>query len=140
MKNHSTKRIKELTDELQNEKRRVNELSKDKSEKEREIQILHAQLDSIQTKQVSTSTSQQSHQVLQVPIQRLTEENAQLRQQQEVTNAHAVSNGDGINIQLHVLNEQIKKLSVDNANLDKKANRYESLTDEIQKQKDDLTR
>ena len=147
LKTNSMKRMKELTDELQKEKRRINDLTREKTDKEREIQILHAQLDSIQHKQpVSNAPQQQQQQTqaLQLQLQRVTEENLHLRQQltqqQENVAAQANNTGDAGNVQFRVLSEHMKKLSVDNANLDKKASRFESLAGEAQKQKDDLIR
>lgn len=138
------KRMKELTDELQKEKRRVNDLTREKSEKEREIQILHAQLDSAQHKQPVSNVQQHQNQTLQVQLQRVTEETIHLRQQltqqQELAVSHVSDTGDAGNVRLRVLSEQMRKLSVDNANLDKKASRFESLAEEAQKQKDDLIR
>ena len=140
------KRMKELTDELQKEKRRVNDLTREKSDKEREIQILHAQLDSAQHKQPVSNVQQQQHQnqTLQLQLQRVTEETIHLRQQltqqQELATAHVSNNADTGNVQLRVMSEHMKKLSVDNASLDKKASRFESLAEEAQKQKDDLIR
>ncbi len=83
MKTNSMKRIKELTDELNTEKRRSNELVKEKADKEREIQILHAQLDSVQYKHEPTASavSQQKLHTLELQLQRVTEENIRLNQQ-----------------------------------------------------------
>jgi len=131
------KRIKELTDELNTEKRRNNELLKDKSDKEREIQILHAQLDSIHHKHEPTSShsSQQKLQTLELQLQRITEDNIRLNQQFTTSNTD-----DSSNIKVQVLSEQIKKLSVDNGNLEKKAHSKELLAKEAQKEKEDLIR
>jgi hypothetical protein len=135
------RRIKELTDELNTEKRRNNELLKDKSDKEREIQILHAQLDSIHHKHEPTSShsSQQKLQTLELQLQRITEDNIRLNQQlsQQLTTSNT---GDSSNIKVQVLSEQIKKLSVDNGNLEKKAHSNELLAKEAQKEKEDLIR
>jgi hypothetical protein len=135
------KRIRELTDELNKEKHRNNDLLKDKSDKEREIEILHAQLDSIHHKHESTSSShpQQKLQTLELQLQRITEDNIRLNYQ--LSQQLPTSNiGDSSNIKVQVLSEQIKKLSVDNANWEKKANSNELLAKEAQKEKEDLIR
>jgi chromosome segregation ATPase len=137
------KRLKELTDELNTEKRRNNDLLKEKSDREREIQILHAQLDSIQYKPEPTSPhSQQNIQTLELQLKRVAEENIhlnhQLAQQQQLTTSNLTNTGDLSNMKVQVLSEQIKKLSVDNANLEKKANSNESLAKEAQKEKERL--
>ena len=143
------KRLKELTDELNTEKRRINDLLKEKNEKERDIQILHAQLDAVQHKQQAAPSNSkpqpqnQEVQQLQVQLQRLTEENQRLTKQvaQQSASSNATSNGgDSNNAQVRVLSEQMKKLSVDNATLDKKAKSLESRVEEAQKQNEDLTR
>ena len=133
MKSNSMKRVKDLTDELNEEKRRNNELLKDKTVKEREIQLLRVQLDATQQNKSQTNQSQQQLQTLQVQLQRLTEENLRLTQQQ-------LQSIDPSNAQLQVLSEQIRKLSVDNANLEKKLHSHENIVQEVQKEKDDLTR
>ena len=62
MKNNALKHIQELTDELNNEKRRINDLIKEKNEKDMNIQILHTQLDSLQHQQQPTQLHpQQQH-------------------------------------------------------------------------------
>jgi beta-galactosidase/beta-glucuronidase len=138
------KRVKELTDELNTEKRRINVFLKEKSDKEKEIQILHAQLDTIQHKQQPSQIHPPQNQTLQLQLQRLTEENIhlnqQLTQQQQLTASSLINNGDSTNVQVRVLSDQIKKLSVDNANLEKKANSNELLAKEAHKEKDDLIR
>jgi chromosome segregation ATPase len=146
MKNNSMKRIKELTDELNTEKRRNNDLLKDKSDKEREIQILHAQLDSVLHKHEPTPSvvhPQQKLQTLELQLKRITEENIhlnhQLSQQQQQQFA-APNPGDSSNMKVQVLSEQIKKLSVDNANLEKKVNSNELLAKETQKEQQNLIR
>jgi hypothetical protein len=145
MKNNSMKRIKELTDELNTEKRRNNDLLKDKSDKEREIQILHAQLDSVLHKHESTPSvvhPQQKLQTLELQLKRITEENIHLNHQlsQQQQQFAAPNPGDSSNMQVHVLSEQIKKLSVDNANLEKKAHSNELLAKEAQKEHQNLIR
>ncbi len=140
------KRVKELTNELNTEKRRNNDLLKEKSDKERELQILHAQLDSVQRKPESTQVhpQQQKLQTLELQLKRLTEDNIhlnqQLAQQQQLTTSSLVNNGDSSNLKVQILNDQMKKLSVDNANLEKKANSNELLVKEAQKEKEDLIR
>jgi len=126
VKNNSMKRIKELTDELNTEKRRNNDLLKDKSDKEREIQILHAQLDTIQHQQEPTPAHpQQKIQTLELQLKRITEENIhlnhQLSQQQQLAASNLTNTDNSSNMRVQVLSEQIKKLSVDNANLEKKS-------------------
>jgi hypothetical protein len=139
------KHIKELTDELNIEKRRNNDLLKEKNDKEREIQILHAQLDSVQHKHEPTSAHpQQKIQTLELQLQRITEENIHLNhrlaQQQQLPASNLTNTGDSSNIQVQVLSEQIKKLSVDNAHWEKKAHSNELLAKEAQKEKEDLIR
>ena len=142
MKNNSMKRVKELTDELNTEKRRNNELSKEKTDKDREIQILHAQLDSVHHKHEPTKVDSQKLQTLELQLKRITEENMHLNQQltQQLTTSSFIHTGDSSTAKVQVLSEQIKKLSVDNANLEKKAHSNELLAKEAQKEKEDLIR
>ena len=145
LKHNSGKRVKELTAELNAEKRRNNELLKEKADKEREIQILHAQLDSTHHKVESTSSSkgnpQQKLQALELQLQRVTEDNIHLTQQlAQQTASTLTSTSDAGNMKVQVLSEQIKKLSVDNANLEKKAHSNELLAKEAHKEKEDLIR
>ncbi|CAF3407819.1 unnamed protein product [Rotaria sp. Silwood1] len=148
MKNNAMKRVKELTDELNTEKVRNNVLLKEKSEKEREIQQLHAQLDSVHHKHESINAHpQQQHQQIQkleLQLQRVTEENIhlnhQLAQQQQLAASNLIHTGDASNLKIQVLSDQIKKLSVDNGHLEKKAKSNELLAKEAQKEKEDLIR
>ncbi|CAF1140892.1 unnamed protein product [Adineta steineri] len=142
MKTNSGKRLKELTDELNTEKRRNNDLVKEKAEKQREIQMLHAQLDSVQHKTDSTQAHQPQQQKLELQLKRLTEENLRLNQQltQHLTTSNVTNTGDASNMKFQVLSEQMKKLSVDNANWEKKAHSNELLAKEAQKEKEDLIR
>jgi hypothetical protein len=144
LKNNSIKHIKELTVELNAEKRRNNDLLKEKIDKEREIQILHAQLDSTQQKTESSSSKvhpQQKLQTLELQLQRVTEDNILLTQQlAQHTASNLINTNDAVNMKLQVLSEQIKKLSVDNANWEKKANSNELLAKEAHKEKEDLIR
>ncbi|CAM4764507.1 unnamed protein product [Rotaria magnacalcarata] len=146
LKVNAMKRIQELTDERNNDKRLINELLKEKNEKEINIQVLHAQLNACQHPQ------QQIHKY-EAEYQRLTEENMQLKQrlthqqqhfqqqQQQYSSLNIMNNnGDATNIQLRVLSEQTKKLSVDNANLEKQISAKDQLIKEVQKEKDDLLR
>ncbi|CAF3327086.1 unnamed protein product [Rotaria socialis] len=146
LKTNAMKRIQELTDERNNDKRLINELLKEKNEKEINMQVLHAQLNACQHPQ------QQIHKY-EAEYQRLTEENMQLKQrlthqqqhfqqqQQQYSSLNIMNNnGDATNIQLRVLSEQTKKLSVDNANLEKQTNAKDQLIKEVQKEKDDLLR
>ncbi|CAF3649996.1 unnamed protein product [Rotaria socialis] len=146
LKTNAMKRVQELTDERSNDKRLINELLKEKNEKEINMQVLHAQLNACQHPQ------QQIHKY-EAEYQRLTEENMQLKQrlthqqqhfqqqQQQYSSLNIMNNnGDATNIQLRVLSEQTKKLSVDNANLEKQTNAKDQLIKEVQKEKDDLLR
>jgi len=114
MKNNSVKRVKELTDELNTEKipkkRRINDLLKEKNDKEREIQILHAQFDSVQHKQQPTQVNPQQIQTLQLQLQRVTEESLRLTHQQQLTATNLINNGDSSNVQVRVLSDQMKKI------------------------------
>jgi hypothetical protein len=151
MKNNAMKRIKELTDECANDKRRINDLLKETNDKDINIQVLHAQLNSIQH-------PQQQFQSFQVELKRLTEENMQLKQrvaqqqqhfqqQQQLSSMNLLNNNnnntppvDATNAQVRVLSEQMKKLSVDNGNFEKQLKAKELLIKEGQKEKDDLIR
>jgi hypothetical protein len=144
LKHNSVKRVKELTAELNAEQRRNNDLLKEKSDKEREIQILHAQLDSTQHKVESPTSKvnpQQKLQSLELQLQRVTEDNIHLTQQLAQHTASTLTNtNDAGNVKLQVLSDQMKKLSVDNANLEKKAHSNELLAKEAHKEKEDLIR
>jgi hypothetical protein len=147
MKTNAIKRIQELTDERNNDKRRINELLKETNDKDLNIQVLHAQLSTIQH-------PQQQMQTFQAEFKRLSEENMQLKQrlaqqqqqhfqqQQQLSSLNLVSNNgtDSANAQLRVISEQIKKLSVDNGNLEKQVKTKELLLKDGQKEKDDLIR
>ncbi len=137
------KRIKELTDECNNDKRRIGELMKESNEKDMNIQVLHAQLNSIHN-------PQQQLQTYQTQLKRLTDENMQLKQsftqqqhfqqQQQLSSMNLINNNnpDSTNIQVRVLSDQMKKLSVDNGNLEKQVNNKDLIIKELQKEKDDL--
>ena len=147
MKTNAMKRIKDLTDECNNDKRRIGELMKEANEKDMSIQVLHAQLNSIQH-------PQQQLQSYQVELKRVTDENIQLKQriaqqqqhfqqQQQLSSMNLISNNnnnntDSTNIQVRVLSDQMKKLSVDNGNLEKQVNNKDLIIKELQKEKDDL--
>jgi hypothetical protein len=145
MKTNAMKRIKELTDEHNNDKRRINDLLKETNDKEINIQVLHAQLNASQH-------PQQQLQTYQVELKRLSEENTQLKQhltqqqqfqqqQQQLSSMNLINNnGDSSNVQVRVISDQIKKLSVDNGNLEKKLKAKDLLIKEGQKEKDDLLR
>jgi hypothetical protein len=151
MKKNAIKRIKELTDERNNDKCRINDLIKETTEKDLNIQVLHAQLNACQQ-------PQQQIQTYQAEFKRLTEENMQLKQrlaqqqqqfqqQQQLSSMNLINNnnnnnnnGDAANVQVRVISDQIKKLSVDNGNLEKQLKAKELLIKEIQKEKDDLFR
>ncbi|CAF0877046.1 unnamed protein product [Rotaria sp. Silwood1] len=96
-------------------------------------QILHAQLHSVQHKheptQVNQLQQQEYIQTLELQLKRLTEENI-----------HLINTGASTNVKIQVLGEQIKKLSIDNANLEKQAHRNELLAKEAQKEKEALIR
>ena len=132
LKSNSSKHVQDLTHELQMEKRRNHDLLKEKQDKDREIQILHAQLDSIQQKSDLSNP-------IQLELKRLTDENLlltrQVAQQSSSSNSSDVSDK-----RIQVLSEQMKKLSVDNANWEKKATNSELLLKEIQKEKEELVR
>jgi metal-dependent amidase/aminoacylase/carboxypeptidase family protein len=158
MKNNASKRIRELTEELSNEKRRSNELQSDKHGKEMNIQMLKAQIDALQHQHQPTQlNSQQQHlqqfQAMQLQLQRLTEENMKLtqrlsqqqhfqqqQQQQQLASLNPMGSNDAGNMQVRVLSEQMKKLSVDNAAWEKKAEAHEGAFKQAQKEKDDLLR
>lgn len=143
MKTNAMKHIKVLTDELNNDKRRISELVKETNEKDRNIQVLHAQLNACQQ-------PQQQLQTYQAESKRLTEENNQLKQrltqQQQQPQFSPMSlinnnnNTDPGNVQVRVLSDQIKKLSVDNGNFEKQLKAKELLIKEIQKEKDEVIR
>jgi hypothetical protein len=147
MKTNALKHIKELTDELNDDKRRINDLLKETNEKDINIQVLHAQLNACQQQ------PQQQLQTYQAELKRLTEENIQFKQrfaqqqhfqqqqQQQLSSMGLINNNtDSTNIQVRVLSDQIKKLSVDNGNFEKQLKTKELLIQEIQKEKDDLLR
>ncbi|CAM4764718.1 unnamed protein product [Rotaria magnacalcarata] len=145
IKTNAMKRIKELTDELNEEKHRSNVLLKEKTEREREIQMLHVQLDSVQHKHESTNVHPQQRQQIQtieLQVKRLTEENIHLNHQltQQISTPKLIQTGDSSNLQIQVLSDQIKKLSVDNGHLEKKVKSNELLAKEAQQEKENLTR
>ena len=152
MRTNAIKRVKELNEELNNEKRRINDLIKETNDKDRNIQLLHAQLTTIQH-------PQQQMQTFQVELQRLSEENMQLKQhlaqqkqhfqqqqQQQQQQQFAPMNlassngGEPVNAQIRVLSEQMKKLSVDNGNLEKQLKARDASLKDTQKEREDLVR
>lgn len=151
MKTNAMQRMKELTDELNHDKRRINDLIKDTNDKDLNIQMLRAQLNTIQHPQ------QQQMQTFQAEFQRLSEENGLLKQrlsqqqqhfqqqqqqQQQFSPLSLANNsgGEAGNAQLRVISDQIKKLSVDNGNLEKQLKTKDVSLKEGQKEKDDLVR
>jgi len=146
MRNNAMKHIKDLTDELNNDKRRINDLVKETNEKDINIQVLRSQLSTVQH-------PQQQFQTYEVEYRRLNEENMQLKQrlaqqqqhfqqqQQQLSSLNLINNNtEPTNVQARVLNDQIRKLSIDNGKLEKQLSAKELLTKEIQKEKDDLIR
>ncbi len=147
MRNNAMKHIKDLTDELNNDKRRINDLVKETNEKDINIQVLRSQLSTVQH-------PQQQFQTYEVEYRRLNEENMQLKQrlaqqqqhfqqqQQQLSSLNLINNNntEPTNVQARVLNDQIRKLSIDNGKLEKQLSVKELLTKEIQKEKDDLIR
>ncbi len=140
------KHIKDLTDELNNDKRRINDLVKETNENDINIQVLRSQLSTVQH-------PQQQFQTYEVEYRRLNEENMQLKQrlaqqqqhfqqqQQQLSSLNLINNNtEPTNVQARVLNDQIRKLSIDNGKLEKQLSAKELLTKEIQKEKDDLIR
>ena len=131
--------IKGLTDERTKDKRRITELIQETNDKDRNIQVLHAQLNSIQHPQ------QQQIQSYQVEFQRLRDENTQLKQhlsqqhfqqQQQVAPMNILpTNNESSDVQFRVLSEQVKKLSVDNGNLEKQLKARETAFRDFQKEK-----
>ena len=161
MKNNASKYVRELTEELNNEKRRSNELQADRHSKEMNIQMLKAQIDALQQQQRQPTNSnsqqqqqqqqQQQFQLLQSQLQRLTEENMKLSQQRsqqqhfqqqqpQLSSLNPMGSNDAGNMQVRVLSEQMKKLSVDNAAWEKKAEAHEVAFKQAQKEKDELLR
>jgi len=140
-KSNSMKALKDLTNQLNAEKHRNNDLLKDKNDKEREIQILHAQLDSVQHR-TEPSTVSPPVQALEFQLKRITEENRllthQLAQQQQQLATSNLSNASIMQVQ--VLTEEIKKLSVINGNLEKKVHGHDLLVQEAQKERENLLR
>jgi hypothetical protein len=146
MRNNAMKHIKDLTDELNNDKRRINDLVKETNENDINIQVLRSQLSTVQH-------PQQQFQTYEVEYRRLNEENMQLKQrlaqqqqhfqqqQQQLSSLNLINNNtEPTNVQARVLNDQIRKLSIDNGKLEKQLSAKELLTKEIQKEKDDLIR
>jgi len=73
---------------------------------------------------VNQHEQQERIQTLELQIKRLTEENI-----------HLISTGASKDVKIQVLNEQIKELSIDNANLKKQAHNNELLVKESQEEK-----
>ena len=122
--------MKQLNDELNLERRRYNDLLNEKNNKEREIQILQTQLNSSQHKNERIHVESQT---LELQVQRITKEN-----NQQLSTSNIMNIGNATNLQIQVLSEQVKKLSVDNANWEKKVKNNELLIKEIQHEKEDL--
>ena len=160
MKNNASRRVRELTEELGDEKRRNHDLQIDKHGKEMTIQMLKAQIDALQHQQQPTQLNpqqqQQQQQQFQSQLHRLKEENMrvnqllsqqqhfqqqqQQQQQQQLASLNPMGSNDAGNMQVRVLSEQMKKLSVDNAAWEKKAEAHEAAFKQAQKEKDDLFR
>ena len=151
-------RIKDLTDQLNNEKRRVNDLMRAVNDKDLNIQALHARLDVSKQQQPPTqlNAQQQSQfQTLQLQIQRLTEDNIQLNQslaqqqqqqqqqhfqQQQFSSLNTINPNDPVHMQNRILNEQMKKVSLDNAEWEKTVKTKQALVQQVQKEKEDILR
>jgi hypothetical protein len=152
LQSNAAQRIKDLNDERNTDRRRINDLLKEKADKDMNIQILHAQLEALKQHQQAPVqlNTQQQHQfhAMQLQLQRLTEENSQLNQrlsqqqqhfqQQHLSSINAVNTNDSGNMQLRVMSEHMKKLSVDNANMEKKVAANELLIKQLQKDKEDI--
>jgi len=78
---------------------------------------------------VNQHEQQERIQTLELQIKRLTEENI-----------HLISTGPSKNVKMQLLNEQIKKLSIDNDNWEKQAHNNELLAKQTQQEKEDLIR
>jgi len=95
--------------------------------------------------QVNQPQQQEHIQTLELQLKRLTEENSYLnqqltQQQQQQTSSNSINIGASTNVKIQVLSEQIIKLSIDNANLEKQTHSNELLAKESQKEKEDLIR
>ena len=158
MRKNALTRIKDLADQLNNEKRRVNDLSKAVNDKDLNIQALHARLDASQHQQPPAQLNAQQQnqfQTLQLQVQRLTEDNIQLtqrlaqqqqqqqktfQQQQQFSSLNAINPNDPVHMQNHILNEQMKKLSLANAEWEKNVKASQAVVQQAQKEKDDILR
>ena len=99
--------------------------------------------DKEESTQVNQPQQQEHIQTLELQLKRLTEENIHLNQQltqQQHTSSNLINIGASTNVKIQVLSEQVKKLSIDNANWEKQAHNNELLAKEIQKEKEDLIR
>ena len=162
MKINTMARIQELTDQLNNEKRRVNDLMKAVNDKDLNIQALHGRLDASKHQQPPTQLNahqQNQFQTLQLQIQRLTEDNIQLNQslaqqqhqqqqqqkqqhfqQQQFSSLNTNNPNDPVHMQNRILNEQMKKVSLDNAEWEKNVKTSQALVQQVQKEKEDIVR
>lgn len=142
LRTNAMEHIRDLTDALENEKRRIHDLLREKDEKEKTIQLLRSQIDALQQHQNSSQlTNQQQHQFqsLQLQIQRLTDDNIHLNQrlsqQPQTMNAN-----DSTNAHIRLLRDQLEKVSVKNGEYEKKAKANDALIEKHQKEKDELIR
>lgn len=123
------------------EKRRIQELLRERDDKEKTIQSLRNQFDAFQQQRNSAQlTTQQQHQVqtLQLQNQRLTEDNLQLNK--ILSQQQSLNTNDASKMQLRLLQEQIEKVSVKNGDYEKKIKVAEALIEKSQKERDEVLR
>ncbi|CAF0746345.1 unnamed protein product [Didymodactylos carnosus] len=142
-------RLKDLTNELNLEKKKTNDLIKQLNDKETEKQILLQQFDTkhkqeMQMRQQQSLPPQQQQQQQQhmMALQRLTEENQHLQQQLQAAQIHhqkaspqSASPSTGL---VQMLTTQLEQTSVKNGNLEKQLTLGDKKIKDLQKEKDDL--
>lgn len=123
------------------EKRRIQELLRERDDKEKMIQSLRNQFETFQQQRNAaqlTNQQQQQVQTLQMQNQRLTEDNLQLNKL--LSQQQSLNTNDATKMQLRLLQEQIEKVSIKNGDYEKKIKATEALIEKSQKEKDELLR
>ncbi|CAF0753192.1 unnamed protein product [Didymodactylos carnosus] len=142
--------MKDLTIELNLEKKKTNDLIKQLNDKETEKQLLLQQFEAkhkqeIQQMQQPQSTPLQQQQF--IKLQRLTEENEQLHHQLRTSQIHQQQTSPALPSQLNdfkqqiqVLSAQSQQLAIKNGTLEKHITAELKKKDDLQKQNQDLTK
>ena len=132
---------------MNNEKRRISDLLREKNEKEHAIQVLRNQLSTVQHQQqpaIQMNAQQQHHyQELQKELQRSNEDNYQLSkrlEQQKLSSSNHPNSSDSVQSQLQVMTNELKRLAMENSSWEKKVKANDEILKKSQEKHDQLYR